>query len=516
MIFFLENPYISDIQHFTHPCFSNHFSLTISLLKIFNQIIFFFKKIFKKIILIIFATGIIEDAMKATRINCLICATVAFCLLHAKKTGRKIRSCRSSPNGQGGKYNFRKVSPVCSWAGISPQIWELKFDKNMQNSIYIAIFVFFSFFLSCGKNKIDRNSVSLIKTEKTLSFPLDSETKTLIMALFPYTDSKGNEYLTFQNERKNEILFYEMTTGKFLYKIKPELEGPNGVGRLLGYYIEDLNNIFLTKRDNIPIITLIDSNAVVKERINYGKDSNGLELRQSTALSFAYKPIIKIGNKMYHTSRCSRFSDPNPVSITIDMLSKKVESLPFEYPIVQISNDKSKESSIEELFSRCYDGSLFIYSFHYDKHIYVATPDHQSVRKILVESNFVHQVEFSELKTSGDPMKNMIEVSQYGNLYFDPYRDVYYRVAYPKNEVDAGENYVELWNYGRKVFSIIILDRDFQIIGETLFPEYIYNPGVMFILEDGLYISTSHVKNPDYDDDVLTFECFQLEKNNLK
>ena len=48
MIFFLENPYISDIQHFTHPCFSNHFSLTISLLKIFNQIIFFFKKIFKK------------------------------------------------------------------------------------------------------------------------------------------------------------------------------------------------------------------------------------------------------------------------------------------------------------------------------------------------------------------------------------------------------------------------------------------------------------------------------------
>ena len=99
------------------------------------------------------------------------------------------------------------------------------------------------------------------------------------------------------------------------------------------------------------------------------------------------------------------------------------------------------------------------------------------------------------------------------NLYFDSYRDVYYRVAYPKNEVDAGDNYIELWNYGRKIFSIIILDRDFQIIGETLFPEYIYNPGVMFVREDGLYISSSHVKNPNYNDDVLTFECFQLEKN---
>ena len=82
--------------------------------------------------------------------------------------------------------------------------------------------------------------------EKTLSFPLDSETKTLIIALFPYTDSDGREYLTFQNERKNEILFYEMNTGKFLYKIKPAVEGPNGIGRLQGYQIKDLNHIYLT------------------------------------------------------------------------------------------------------------------------------------------------------------------------------------------------------------------------------------------------------------------------------
>jgi len=75
------------------------------------------------------------------------------------------------------------------------------------------------------------------------------------------------------------------------------------------------------------------------------------------------------------------------------------------------------------------------------------------------------------------------------------------------------ENFREMWDYGRKIFSIIILNRDFQIIGETLFPEYIYNPGVMFVRKDGLYISASHFKNPEYSDDILKLVCFRLEKN---
>lgn len=67
--------------------------------------------------------------------------------------------------------------------------------------------------------------------------------------------------------------------------------------------------------------------------------------------------------------------------------------------------------------------------------------------------------------------------------------------------------------YGRKNFSIIILDRDFNIIGETLFPDYTYNSTLMFIREDGLYISDSHYLNPDFSDDILSFQRFDLVKN---
>ena len=63
---------------------------------------------------------------------------------------------------------------------------------------------------------------------------------------------------------------------------------------------------------------------------------------------------------------------------------------------------------------------------------------------------------------------------------------------------------------------IIILDKNFNIIGETVFPEYTYNPNLMYIDEKGLYISENHYKNPNYDDDKLIFRLFRLCKSKEK
>jgi hypothetical protein len=35
---------------------------------------------------------------------------------------------------------------------------------------------------------------------------------------------------------------------------------------------------------------------------------------------------------------------------------------------------------------------------------------------------------------------------------------------------------------------------------------------MMFVRKDGLYISTGHFKNPDFDEDKLCFTCFELKK----
>jgi hypothetical protein len=98
----------------------------------------------------------------------------------------------------------------------------------------------------------------------------------------------------------------------------------------------------------------------------------------------------------------------------------------------------------------------------------------------------------------------------YGNLLYDKYRDVYYRIAYLKSEFDKGVQAWELISFGGRLFSILILDRELNVIGETKLPEYTYNSIVWFVREDGLYLSASHFMNPDYSDDLLVFHRFDL------
>lgn len=80
--------------------------------------------------------------------------------------------------------------------------------------------------------------------------------------------------------------------------------------------------------------------------------------------------------------------------------------------------------------------------------------------------------------------------------------------------MDKGVRAMELMGYGRKNFSIMVLDKDFNVLGETMFPDYTYNSKLMIIREDGLYISDSHYMNPDFNDDVLSFKKFDLVESN--
>lgn len=370
--------------------------------------------------------------------------------------------------------------------------------------------MFFS--LSCTeKNILKKDAYFLNKSEKQLSFLLDKNTKSFILALFPYKDNSGKEYLTFQNQGQNEILFYDMNSGRLEFKVKPEFAGPNGVGEVLGYFVQNLDSIFLTIA-GLNEIALINRDAVVKDKIQYEKSTDGTLLTQFLSISSVYQPIILIDKMMYIVSGCNRWLKKNPVSAVIDLDNKLIQVHPFFYPSFPGAENKAKRAGVEEYLSRCFDGKRFVYSFHYDENIYIALPDHKSIRQIKVKSKYIDKVKF--LDDYGNlTYKDMCENPKYGNLFFDKYRNVYYRIVYPQTEIEKDVKAIEVLKYGRKNFSIIILDKDFNIIGETLFPDYIYNSTLMFIREDGLYISDSHCMNPNYSDDQLSFRCFTLEKN---
>ncbi|PIF05268.1 MAG: hypothetical protein CSA36_07665, partial [Draconibacterium sp.] len=101
--------------------------------------------------------------------------------------------------------------------------------------------------------------------------------------------------------------------------------------------------------------------------------------------------------------------------------------------------------------------------------------------------------------------------SNYIRLVFDPFRDVFYRFVRHEQKKIKNRDITDLVRYPQN-FSIIILDKDLNIIGETIFPPDTYDPHGFFITKEGLYLSRSNPFNPEYDINLLDFQLFNLSE----
>jgi hypothetical protein len=349
-----------------------------------------------------------------------------------------------------------------------------------------------------------------------LKFAINDDTKFRFPALFPYADISGKEYLTFLSHMNNSILFYDLPTGEYLFDVKLEREGPDGVGMMFGYHIEDFDNIYITSVYSG--ITKIDTSGAKKQFIEYGKTNNGYNIVPSfRASSYIYAPAVIHDGKIYITQHPYPGVEKSgiPVSVVIDTISQTFEELPFRFPKL-ITDNTSMENITGVPFSREFDGKRFIYSFYMDENIYITDIETNEEQKIPVQSKYINKLITVKLTEDREmSYKAMLETSYYHNILYDKYRDVYYRFAIIGSEVQdhPGYGFFDIYANGYVKFSVIILDKNFNIIGETLFPEYTCNPTVAFVHKNGLYISDSHILNPSFDENVLGFKCFTLKEN---
>jgi len=386
----------------------------------------------------------------------------------------------------------------------------------------LSTLLLFFFIFSCeNSNKKDKNSnynYDLeISANYDLKVPINENTAFSFSSLFPYFDKSGKEYLTFRSTADNSILFHDFETGKYLFDIKLDLEGPNGVGRFTGYHIEDMNSIYITSYQKMGIVE-VDTTGTIKKFIEYGKTDKGYNVVPSyKSNSLQYTPLIIHNNIFYITQmpwQGSKIKD-TPVSVAIDTLSNTFKELPLRFP--NLLTEEEYPTTLTGLdFSRDFNGKQFIYSFYMDENIYITDIETDKEIKIPIKSKHINGLIYRKRPEDQNTIhKTLIESSYYGNLLYDKYRNVYYRFARigaePPSEYK--ELFSEIYFSGAIQFSVIIIDKDFNIIGETLLPKYTYNPTIAFVHKNGLYISDSHILNPSFDENVLSFKCFTLKKN---
>ena len=379
--------------------------------------------------------------------------------------------------------------------------------------------------IACSQNKKQKgdssvDEYSLAPTKEYASFEVPSDVKLYMKTLHLYTDpATKKEYLTFQNVAEHEILVYDWDTKKKINKILFEKEGPNGVGRFHGYIIKSFDEIYLAEAMR-PVISVMDSTGKLIKRIHYPKTTDGTRIMPSNSSTLRYTTFEIIGNKIYITQKLNRdfgryTVEKSKVSAVIDTLTKENKLLPLNFPIILTTEEMQTHTVGNEFaYSRAFDGEKFIYSFSYDEKIYVTNVEHDDIQRIPAKSRYITSPEkVGKVPGIIDMTKKICELPMYGNLIYDKYRKVYYRFVFHEETFSADEeDFSELWQMGRNKFSIIILDEDFKCVGETEFPTGIYSIWAFFIREDGLYLSTSHYKNPTFSDDVLQFERIELKK----
>ena len=369
--------------------------------------------------------------------------------------------------------------------------------------------------LSCTR-KVSTSRYSLEKTNKVLAFPVIDEVKMPQFSVFLFNEN-GEDYLSYQNLPKNEILIYSIDSQCLIKRLCINTEGDNSVvGGFGGYYIADMQHIFIPSM-YVNTIFVVDTVGKVRRKITYEKTRDNQELKPFMLSDRSQ--MVFIGNNLYIPQTINlRLGDKaiaeRPIKVVIDTAENIIKALPMRFPPLISCKDFGTVGAFGAEYSCCYDGNKFIYSFNADEDLYLTSIEHRSVEKKKAKSKYIENV--TVFRSNEENFQKMVkaqcEHASYGKILYDKYRNVYYRFVYPPCEIDdyTGD-YVELLRSGRKNFSIMILDENLNILGETFFPAYIYNSNLSFILEDGLYISLNHIKNPEYSDDILRFQKLELK-----
>jgi hypothetical protein len=355
--------------------------------------------------------------------------------------------------------------------------------------------------------KVIENSKSYdfeLVQQKILYFPFDSISGFDIKSLQVFSNDL-DKYFVYFNSKNSLLYFYDFHSQRVSFNIPLSEEGIDGVG-------SNINGIFVNSLDSIYVfddyvISRINTDGEVLERIKFDQFQSfgfGFTLESGTKQN-VYKHdnelFVGISSELDPFLKAS-FKITNQVLLRID-LKYRHSTTHFDFPDMYQNNIFSPNySNIYFAFNQ--ESKIFVLSFPADYRLHLKSLDK---RQMVVDANSKY---FNQI----DPMKEddmredfmtytrhyLINFS-FGPIYFDRHRNVYYRfVEHPITESDfENRNWL-------KTCSIIILDKDFNIIGESKFGN---NVNKMAIVDDlGLLIP---IQCPEDNEDFLCIGVYTLE-----
>ena len=389
----------------------------------------------------------------------------------------------------------------------------------MNRTLLFISFFFILTLVSCQPSKNNngkrQNEVELV-AEKQLVFPLDEQTYYLSKSMFQFEEN-GKEYLHFENTRKSlyNIVIFDIENRQIAKQIPLHKTGPNGLPAVFGSRPSPGAQYILVAQNNISRISSINDKGEVIRNYNFQTPES-----QFTSLhlgSYYNTPgfvkdsclFLKIGIPKPDMKR--EDWPKTHMFASLDLRTGKVKWVPIFYPPIF----KEEYENIDGGYGFSYDynykeNRLICGFFGYDS--LMVTDDLKHIRWYNAKSRYLKSMKpkLGNAMAGINSIIEFCETPKYWHIMYDKYRNVYYRFAEMPYKLAPNESPYD--EPKGKEFSVIVLNEDFEIIGETRFPGKKYFYKMSFVGKEGLYISENNLENPQFDENKLVFTCFKIKK----
>jgi len=335
----------------------------------------------------------------------------------------------------------------------------------------------------------------------SLNFGLDNSKTAYNRGVQVYPENDPQYLLLFHSQDKS-ISVYDLESQQLADELIFDFEGPNSVPKSINYaYTHNFDSIFLF--DPLPQqIYLVDSTGHNIDQFNLQ-----LEDRHYTYPDGNHPPYFSSGTLYLPT-----YPSPmeNATSSDYGMIEFHIDRKAFgtKYNLSEKYDEGfwDKHSYRNAVFTYNEDTDAIIMSFPNDEYLYVTDAEGNKSKYYAGSS------EMETLKPLSDELYNddaktfrmQAELGFYSGLKYDRWRKVYYRFAF--NPINK---FADRSTLGQNA-SIIILNNEFEIIGESSINAKKYSFGINFINEDGLYFF-NHYQYEKEDDSQFSFDLFKLK-----
>ncbi|MDR0572692.1 MAG: DUF4221 domain-containing protein [Tannerella sp.] len=394
----------------------------------------------------------------------------------------------------------------------------------MQKIFYITIFTFL--LMSCRNYTIDIKNEQAGKLSATYQLvihgekkiPLDNETAPNPPYMQIYTDAFGIQILSFLNPYRNTIYLYNYAEGTFIRSISYEREGPNGILHPAGYYIKNMDSIYVYNM-MMPELVLTDSASRVKQRSSLIPDHSDqnlwtvyypqympctvipmMEIDETLAL-IGYSPF-SLKDSLIDDFRFTAFMDMKTFQVTFR----------HTYPVELYGNNANWDGV--EFFTPVYpalspSGEL-IYSFPVSHDIYLAKWNTGNYKVAYAGSNTAKTIRSMDQRETRTPnqiiLAHYFQYDTYSAILYDTWRKTYYRFMLQHLPNASPQTAV-----GKKPIVIIMMDEQFNYLGETLIGTgEEWNWTNSFVTAEGLNIE--YIDEEDENEDYLNFKIFKIKE----